>query len=170
MSNAHTSLNEDSNSLQVEMCILFSVQVLISSTPMTAKAPCSYPRASSVLPWDLSCAQKLEGGKESHGDKTQSWRLLLVRMQCLLWAVWPHAPCQWKTARSLLQKNDRELLAFCFFISFHNLELQKASSHCFLNDLCSQFLCQLGIDSNSNFLIYEHGDCWDKVKTIHSWE
>lgn len=33
-----------------------------------------------------------------------------------------------KQQGSPLQKNDRELVAFCFFISFHNLELQQGSA------------------------------------------
>lgn len=77
-----TSMNKDSNALQVEMFILFSVQVLISSIPMTAKAPYSCSWASCA--GDLSCAQKLEGGKESLAGKTQLWRFFLAGMQCLL--------------------------------------------------------------------------------------
>lgn len=134
---------------------------------MTAKPPSSSSCASSVLPWDSSCAQKLEGGKESLADKTQVWRFFLAGMQCLCWAVWPHAPCQWKPAN---KSSPEEWLRVSGILlaSFPSI---IASCRKPARSLFSQWLmCELGIDSNSNFLIHEHGDCWDKVKAIHSWE
>lgn len=55
-----------------------------------------------------------------------------------------------KQQGSLLQKNDRELVAFCFFISFHNLELQKASTVIVLS------------------MIYVHSSCasWVLTQTV----
>lgn len=121
------SMNKDSNSLQVEMCILFSAQVLISRISMTAKA--SYSScASSVLPLRSILFSEVRRGEGISCRQNLVMEIVFIWDAVSALAVWPHAPCQWKTARKSPQKNDRELVAFCFFISFHNLELRKAST------------------------------------------
>lgn len=115
------SMNKDSNYLQ------FCANSQHSSIPMTAKSPYN-TCASSVLPWDLSCARKLEGGRNLLQTKPICGDLFWLGCSvCSEQCDHMHHASE-KQQGSLVQKNDGELVAFCFLISFHNLKLQKASA------------------------------------------